>query len=180
MRAWPERSSWWSDVKRLLAGIAATLAAEVFLGVTVLYLGLAPVAADQRPSALEARILGVALRRAVHQRTRGEPEPPSPSSEDLASGREIYKEMCSRCHGEPGAVSSPLGSSFYPPAPLLPGHGSEWSERELFWIIKHGIRNTAMPAWAALLADDDIRQVAALVKRFDKVPDADHPGEATQ
>jgi len=49
-------------------------------------------------------------------------------------------------HGEPGAVSSPLGSSFYPPAPLLPGHKSEWRERELFWIIKHGIRNTAMPS----------------------------------
>ena len=166
-------------MKRLLAGIAATLAAEAFLGVAVLYLGLAPVAADQTPSTLEARILGVALRKAVLQRTSGEPEPPPPSNEDLASGGEIYKEMCSRCHGEPGAVSSPLGSSFYPPAPLIPGHGSEWSERELFWIIKHGIRNTAMPAWAALLADDDIRQVAALVKRFDTVPVAGHADEAT-
>jgi mono/diheme cytochrome c family protein len=166
-------------VKRVVAGVVATLAAETFLGVAVLYLGLAPVAADQTPSALEARILGVALRKAVLQRTSGEPEPPPPSHEDLASGGEIYKEMCSRCHGEPGAVSSPLGSSFYPPAPLLPGHGSEWSERELFWIIKHGIRNTAMPAWAALLADDDIRQVAALVKRFDKAPVAGHADEAT-
>jgi len=62
------------------------------------------------------------------------------------------------------------GSSFYPPAPQLPGHGSEWSERELFWIIKHGIRNTAMPAWGSLLSGGDIRQVAALVKRFDTVP----------
>jgi mono/diheme cytochrome c family protein len=97
----------------------------------------------------------------------------------LVSGGEIYKEMCSRCHGEPGAVSSPLGLSFYPPAPLLPGHKSEWSERELFWIIKHGIRNTAMPAWAALLADDDIRQVAALVKRFDTVPVAGRAEQAT-
>ena len=157
-------------MKGFFAGIAAMLVAEAFLGAAVLYLGLAPVAADQPPSSLEARILGVALRKAVGQRTSGEQQPPPPSNEDLASGGEIYKEMCSRCHGEPGAVSSPLGSSFYPPAPLLPGHGSEWSERELFWIIKHGIRNTAMPAWAALLADDDIRQVAALVKRFDTVP----------
>ena len=166
-------------MKRLLAGIVAMLAAAAFLGVAVLYLGLAPVAADQPPSALEARILGVALRKAVLQRTSGEQEPPPPSNEDLVSGREIYKEVCSRCHGEPGAVSSPLGSSFYPPAPLLPGHGSDWSERELFWIIKHGIRNTAMPAWAALLADDDIRQVAALVKRFDTVPVAGRAEQAT-
>jgi mono/diheme cytochrome c family protein len=165
-------------VKRLLAGIVATLAAEAFLGAAVLYLGLAPVAADQPPSTLEARILGVALRKAVLQRTSAEQEPPPPSNEDLAGGGEIYKEMCSRCHGEPSAVSSSLGSSFYPPAPFLPGHKSEWSERELFWIIKHGIRNTAMPAWAALLADDDIRQVAALVKRFDTVPVAGRAEEA--
>ena len=155
--------------------MAAMLAAEAFVGLAVLYLGLAPVAADQSPSALEARVMDVALRNAVLRRTSGDQEPPPPSNEDLASGSEIYKEMCSRCHGEPGAVSSPLGSSFYPPAPLLAGHKSEWSEQELFWIIKHGIRNTAMPAWAALLADDDIRQVAALVKRFDTVPVAGRP-----
>jgi mono/diheme cytochrome c family protein len=78
--------------------------------------------------------------------------------------------MCARCHGEVGKTSSRLGSSFYPPAPELPGRRSEWSEHELFWIIKDCIRNTAMPAWESLLSDDDIRQVASLVKRFDKVP----------
>ena len=166
-------------MKRLLAGIVATLAAAAFVGVAALYLGLAPVAADQSPSTVEARILGFALHRAVLRQTSGAQEPPPPSNEDLVSGGEIYKEMCSRCHGEPGAVSSPLGSSFYPPAPLLPGHKSEWSERELFWIIKHGVRNTAMASWAALLADDDIRQVAALVKRFDTVPVAGRAERAT-
>jgi cytochrome c553 len=166
-------------MKGLLAGIVTTLASEISLGVAVLYLGLAPVAADQTPSTFEARVLGVALHKAVLQRTSGEQEPPPPSPEDLLGGSEIYKEMCSRCHGEPGAVSSTLGSSFYPPAPLLPGRKSEWSERELFWIIKHGIRNTAIPAWAALLADDDIRQVAALVKRFDMVPVAGRAEQAT-
>lgn len=157
-------------MRRFFGGVVVALLAEATLALAILYLGLAPVAADQPPSAVEARILGVALHEAVRHRTSAAQEPPPPSNEDLVSGGEIYKEMCSRCHGEPGAVASPLGSSFYPPAPLLPGHKSEWSERELFWIIKHGIRNTAMPAWATLLADDDIRQVAALVKRFDAVP----------
>jgi mono/diheme cytochrome c family protein len=161
-------------MRGFLAGVVAALSAEATLALVILCLGLAPVAADQPPNTIEARILGAALHKAVLQQTSGEQEPPPPSNEDLVGGGDIYKEMCSRCHGEPGAVSSPLGSSFYPPAPLLPGHKSEWSERELFWIIKHGIRNTAMPAWAALLADDDIRQVAALVKRFDAVPIAGH------
>lgn len=162
-------------MKRLLAAVGATVVAEAALGVAILYFGLAPVGADRPPSALEARVLGVALRQAVLRQTSGAEEPAAPSDEDLANGREIYGEMCSRCHGEPGAAASPLGSSFYPPAPLLPGRESRWSERELFWIIKHGIRNTAMPAWAALLTDDDIRQVAALVKRFDTVSNVRAP-----
>jgi len=51
------------------------------------------------------------------------------------------------------------------------GHASAYGERELFWIIKHGIRNTGMPAWGSLLSDEDIHQVAALVKRFDRLPE---------
>jgi len=26
----------------------------------------------------------------------------------------------------------------------------------MFWIVKHGIRNTAMPAWGNLLSDEEI------------------------
>jgi mono/diheme cytochrome c family protein len=154
-------------MERFLAGIVVTLAAGAMLGLGLVFLGLAPVSADRRPSAMEARVLGIALRKAVGHQVAEVEEPPPPSSEDLASGGEIYQEMCARCHGEAGKTASLLGTSFYPPAPELPGHRSEWNERELFWIIKHGIRNTAMPAWGSLLSDDDIRQVAALLKRFD-------------
>jgi mono/diheme cytochrome c family protein len=157
-------------MKPFFAGVIFALGTAVALGLGVVFLGLAPMNADQRPSTIEARVLGTALREAVGHQAAEVEEPLPPLSDDLANGGEIYQEMCSRCHGEVGKTSSRLGSSFYPPAPQLPGHGSEWSERELFWIIKHGIRNTAMPAWGSLLSDGDIRQVAALVKRFDTVP----------
>jgi mono/diheme cytochrome c family protein len=42
----------------------------------------------------------------------------------------------------------------------------------MFWIVKHGIRNTAMPAWGNLLSDEDIWQVVTLVKNFDSLPDS--------
>ena len=158
-------------MKPFLAGVIFALGVAVAVGLGVVFLGLAPVNADQSPSAIEARVLGIALSEAVSHRAAEEVQQAlPPSSEDLANGGEIYREMCSRCHGEAGKPPSRLGSSFYPPAPQLPGRRSEWNERELFWIIKHGIRNTAMPAWGSLLADDDIRQVAALVKSFDTMP----------
>jgi|SRR5882724_2185432 len=153
-------------MRRFLAGVVFTVAAAAAAGLAVLLLGLVPVNADQRPSLLETRALGIALRQAVVRQAAEVEESPAASSEDLESGGDIYRETCARCHGEIGKPPSSAGASFYPPAPQLPQHASEWNERELFWIIKHGIRNTAMPAWGSLLSDDDIRQVAALVKSF--------------
>jgi len=154
-------------MRHFLAGMAFTFAAALAAGIAVAALGLAPVNADQAPTAIEIRILGVALRSALARQAVGVDPSRPPSTEGLANGAEIYQEMCARCHGEPGKPPSPLGASFYPPAPPLPGHRTDWSDRELFWLIKHGIRNTAMPAWGRLLSDDDVRDVAAVVKRFD-------------
>ena len=80
--------------------------------------------------------------------------------------------MCARCHGLPGKGPSVLGSSFYPPAPQLALHPTEYTEAEMFWIVKHGIRNTGMPAWGKLLSDEDISQVVAMVRRLDSPPPA--------
>jgi mono/diheme cytochrome c family protein len=150
---------------RFLSGAFFAIGAAAAAGLGIVFLGLAPVNADQPPSAIEAQLLGIALRKAVARQALTETSEP-PSTEDLANGREIYQEMCARCHGDPGKARNRLAPSFYPPAPQLPGQRSEWSEQQLFWIIKHGIRNTAMPAWGSALSDEDIRQVAALVKHF--------------
>jgi len=154
-------------MRRVLAGAVAALVAEVLLALAVVGLGGAPLNADRKPSALETRLFGMALRASVVRNVGADAEPPPPSHDDLTAGAEIYDEMCARCHGASAGGAKALAAAFYPPAPLLPGHRSTYREAELSWIIKHGIRNTAMPAWGRLLSDDDIRQVAALVKRFD-------------
>src|SRR5262249_17202039 len=87
--------------------------------------------------------------------------------DDSPNGDEIYREMCAQCHGRVGGRASILGASFYPPAPQLPGRGSAYTESEMFWLVKHGIRNTSMPAWRNLLSDDDIRKVVRFVESMD-------------
>ena len=157
-------------MRRFLAGVVATLLIQASLALLIIGSGGAPVNADRPPSTFETRLLGTAVRTSVARHAAGESEPPPPSTDDLTTGAEIYEEMCARCHGQAKDGENVLGAAFYPPAPPLAGHPSTYSERELFWIIKHGIRNTAMPAWGTLLSDDDIRQVAAVVKRFDVLP----------
>jgi len=56
--------------------------------------------------------------------------------------------------------------------PHLPTSRTSYTDSEMFWVVKHGIRNTAMPAWGTLLSDDDIWQVVTLVRKFDSLPDS--------
>lgn len=133
--------------------------------------GLVPVEADAVPSALEKRFFTMAVKASVNRRAAAEWRAAASDSGDTQSGQAIYKAMCAQCHGQLNGKPSALGAWFYPPAPPLPGHSTTYDEAEVFWIVKHGIRNTGMPAWGHLLSDDDMRNVAAFVKQLGREPD---------
>jgi mono/diheme cytochrome c family protein len=145
--------------------------------------GMVPVQADTQPSALEKKFFTMAVHASVARSAAREPVTDVSVGEDLQSGAEIYKAMCAQCHGQLSGKPSVLGAGFYPPAPQLPGHAITYSDAEVFWIIKHGIRNTAMPAWRNLLSDDDIKNVAAFVKQLNSPPQTNdsmpHPAQAS-
>ncbi|HSN70275.1 MAG TPA: c-type cytochrome, partial [Steroidobacteraceae bacterium] len=51
--------------------------------------------------------------------------------------------------------------------PKAPGYGfAEWRARELFWIVKHGVKYTAMPAWVAPHREDEIWAVVAFLEQL--------------
>ncbi|PYS29106.1 MAG: hypothetical protein DMF75_17815 [Acidobacteria bacterium] len=62
------------------------------------------------------------------------------------------------------------GQSFYPPAPQLPAGMYRYTDSQLFWLVKHGIRNTGMPGWGSMLSDDEIRQIVSLLKDSQDLP----------
>src|SRR5689334_1156842 len=132
--------------KVVLVAAAAIFLIGSVISVGVMKYGIVPVNADVPPSALEMRIFPAALRASVARRAGEQPSSAPSSDESLTAGAEIYREMCAQCHGLPGKGPSVLGSSFYPPAPQLALHPTEYTEAEIFWIVKHGIRNTGMPA----------------------------------
>lgn len=160
--------------KQILYVSLSTLLLTLLIGMGVVLSvarsGLVPVQADAAPSALEKKFFTMAVKAAVRHRAAGEWNADAFAKEDVQSGEAIYKTMCAQCHGQLNGRPSTLGASFYPPAPQLPGHSTIYSEAEAFWIVKHGIRNTAMPAWRHLLSDDDIRNVIAFVKQLESQP----------
>jgi mono/diheme cytochrome c family protein len=159
-------------MKKFLMGIVITIAFLFITALLVMRLGLVAVNADQSPPSLEARLMPLALHASVSRHAPLQTNPVQPTEENLNAGVEVYRQMCARCHSLPGGEPSVYGSAFYPPAPQLSGGLPQYTEAELFWTVKHGIRNTGMPAWGEMLSDEQIWQIVSVLKRPGDLPPA--------
>jgi len=157
-------------VRKILSGAVLMLVILLVSALAVMRLGLMPANADGTHSSLEARIMPQVLHASIARHASGETNPISVNEENLKAGVSTYKTMCARCHSTPAGNSSVYGQSFYPPAPQLSGGMFGYTDSQLFWLIKHGIRNTGMPAWGAMLSDDEIWQIVSLLKNSHDLP----------
>jgi mono/diheme cytochrome c family protein len=157
-------------VRKILLGAVLTLALLLLSALVVTRLGLAPVSADGTHSRLEARIMPAVLHASIVHHASGETNPASLNEDNLKAAVDTYKTMCARCHSTPGGNPSVYGQSFYPPAPQLPARMYPYTEAQLFWVIKHGIRNTGMPAWGGMLSYDEVWQLVSLLKNSQDLP----------
>lgn len=97
-------------------------------------------------------------------------EPPKLDDEKLVNrGFGHYDDMCAGCHGAPGAEPA---EGFNPAPPGLAERALEFNASELFWIIKNGIKMTAMPEFGSTHSDDELWGIVAFtVKLPDISPD---------
>jgi hypothetical protein len=84
-----------------------------------------------------------------------------------------YAEHCAVCHGAPGAERGDLAGGLYPRPPNLADAARLYTPGELFWIVKHGIRMTAMPAWGDH-SDDELWATVALIEKLPGMTDQDY------
>lgn len=83
----------------------------------------------------------------------------------ITSGAGQYAEMCSNCHLAPGMKRTEISRGLYPRAPEL-RRGSGLTPAEEFWIVKHGIKMTGMPAWGVTHDDEMLWDVVAFLRRM--------------
>lgn len=85
----------------------------------------------------------------VHRASRaGIPPPPIDLQTSIAEGDKLFGTECGACHGLNGRKPTDAGSWMYPrAADLASSEVQRYSDRELFWIIKNGIRLSGMPAF---------------------------------
>ena len=82
----------------------------------------------------------------LEQRNAQNPIPLNPDvmKESLAH----FADHCATCHANDGSGQTPIGKNVYPKVPdLRLADTQSMSDGEIFWIIRNGIRFTAMPAW---------------------------------
>jgi cytochrome c553 len=53
-----------------------------------------------------------------------------------------------------------------PVPPDLETRGQRWSDEELFWIVLHGLKFTAMPAWSTQERGDEVWSMVAFLRRL--------------
>lgn len=155
--------------RRLAAGLA-TIGLLLALGIVVLIAsGAYNIAASAPHTRFTQWLLNTVQERSVIVRADDVPTPPPTDSEMVRHGLEEYRAMCATCHGAPGVERSELGKGMNPKPPDLAEEAAEWSDRELFWITKHGIKLAGMPAFGVTHSDRELWGIVAFLRRLESM-----------
>ena len=156
--------------KKVLIIVAATLAAMLAGGVltaaAVVYGGLYNVAASTQHWQPTFSVLETAMRKSVRLRSRGIEAPPLGDEGMVLSGAACFRDKCVQCHGAPGVAQGDIGKSMQPlPGPLVDAR-RHWQPRDLYWLTRHGIKMSGMPAWGHRLTEAELWSVVAFMQRL--------------
>lgn len=165
----------WTAV-RVLALMAGGLAVAAMIGGLLFAAsGLYNVGASSGHWRVVAELLEFGLRRSVatHALLVDAP-PPLDDPGMIRRGAGHYQGACASCHGAPGQERSVVVQQMLPPPPPLPDAMRDWTPEQLFWIVRHGIKYTGMPAWPAPEREDEVWAVAAFLLRMRGMDEAEY------
>jgi mono/diheme cytochrome c family protein len=157
----------------LLVAAATTAAlglAAAVVGSAVVFGGFYDVASTTQHWQLTYSVVETTMRQSVRLRARDIAEPPLADERMALRGAGCFRDRCVQCHGAPGVAPDDIGKSMQPlPGPLVDAR-QRWRPRELYWLTRHGIRMSGMPAWEFRLPDADLWALVAFMQRL---PDLD-------
>lgn len=160
-----------------LIGCIITVAILVaILGAIFIYTGTYDVAASHPDPPFVRAILNATSDRSIETHAKPVPGMPELSDALAAQGFSAFDQTCRLCHGAPGIEPEPFADGLYPKAPEL-SESTDLNPAELFWIIKNGIKMTAMPSFAPTYRDDEIWPIVAFVRRLPGINRDEYLGE---
>lgn len=158
-------------------GRSVWIALVVVLVLTaVFYFGVLPglSVARKNPPVVETAVATWLLRHSVPEAARRAVNPIGQDPADIAAGKDLFAQKCEVCHAYDGGGKTEIGAGTYPRPPALRTLAPAMTDGEIFYHIRNGIRNTAMPAWN--MPDRQLWQLAAYLRHLPLVA----PLRATQ
>lgn len=159
-------------MRNFVFGFFVAIIGLVVGGYVLAVSGNVPARADVPPSALEKNLATGSLRRSINRDSAGLASPLKPTDADLIAGVKLYGANCAVCHGAQDGKPSLLAQGFAVESPMLAtkdGSVTDDPESVTYFKVTHGIRFTAMPAFSKTLDETQRWQIAAFVKRMDKL-----------
>ncbi len=146
--------------------LAAVLAAGLAGALVMVYGGIYNVAATGQHLQPTFTILETAMRQSVRLRARDIVAPALDDERMVLQGAGCFRDKCVQCHGAPGVAQNDIGKSMQPvPGPLVDAR-RHWKPRELYWVTRHGIKMSGMPAWELRLSEAELWSVVAFMQRL--------------
>jgi mono/diheme cytochrome c family protein len=146
-------------------------------GTLFIYSGWYNVAADDEHTAPVFWLLETIREQSIESASKDIQIPDLSSPDLLLSGGADYNDMCAGCHLKPGQSESDLSLGLYPAPPNFTleeenGKHADDKQTELkkhFWVIKHGIKASGMPAWGKTHSDERIWAMVAFIQKLPEI-----------
>jgi len=154
-------------MKTVLATLLAAAVLALVGGAAFAYSGMFNVAATEQHSPAVYWVLEKARVRSIQVHAAGLAAPPGYDEQSKVAGAAgHFSEHCATCHGGPGIKPSVWAEGMYPTPPNLKEAASRYTPGELFWILKNGIKMSAMPS----MASDGDEMLWSTVAFLEKLP----------
>ena len=144
-------------MRRFLVITTLVLLLLAVVGVAVSQFSLSAL---DEPGRAEIYLATQAKHMLVARDSHGVPPGPASTPASIAAGEKLYGAECASCHGLNGRTPTDAGRWMYPrAADLTSEQVQQYSDRELFWIVKNGIRLSGMPAFGRVETDEHLWQL---------------------
>lgn len=150
----------------VLAGVLGTLAVAGLIGLIVVYTGAYNVAATEEHASFTRWAFDTTFHNSVERRAEDIVVPEAVTPALLEVGASRYKATCQHCHGGPGVERAEWASGMRPRPPHLSEAAARWEPQEVFWLVKHGVKMSGMPAFGPTHDDETLWGITAFVKEL--------------
>jgi len=146
--------------------ITALILISTLLGSLFIWFGIFNVSAKEKHWSITTILLELTRDRSIAVHSKHINVPSLTNSKMIANGAKNYDAMCVQCHLSPKTESTELNTGLYPQPPVFHKEKQGRSPKEIYWIIKNGLKMTGMPAWGDFHSEQQLWEMTAFLTKL--------------